>query len=73
MLPNEPSCHNWNGMGDWYGESGYSAASGHTSLVNILRCDGSVESIANTVAPEIWRALGTIMGQERDIMINAGF
>jgi prepilin-type N-terminal cleavage/methylation domain-containing protein len=73
MLPNEPACHNWNGMGDWYGESGYSAASGHTSLVNILRCDGSVESIANTVAPEIWRALGTIMGQERDIMINAGF
>lgn len=67
MLPNEPSCHNWNGMGDWYGESGYSAASGHTSLVNIARVDGSVESINNTVSPEIWRALGTIMGQERDI------
>jgi prepilin-type N-terminal cleavage/methylation domain-containing protein len=67
MLPNEPACHNWNGMGDWYGESGLSAASGHTSLVNIARVDGSVESITNTIAPEIWRALGTIMGQERDI------
>lgn len=73
MLPNEPACHNFNGMGDWYGESGYSAASGHTALVNILRGDGSVEPITNTVAPEIWRALGTIMGQERDIQTNAAF
>ncbi|MBL8856382.1 MAG: DUF1559 domain-containing protein [Planctomycetaceae bacterium] len=71
MLPNEPSCHNWNGMGDWYGESGYSAASGHTSLVNIARADGSVEAITNEINPELWRALGTIMGQERDIFTTS--
>jgi prepilin-type N-terminal cleavage/methylation domain-containing protein len=73
MLPNEPNCHNWDGMGDWYGESGYSAASGHTALVNILRGDGSVEPVANTIAPEIWRALGTIMGQERNIQMDAAY
>ncbi len=67
MLPNEPSCHGFNGTGDWYGESAVSAASGHTSLVNIARVDGSVESITNEVNPEIWRALGTIMGQELEI------
>ncbi len=67
MLPNEPNCHNVNGAGDWYGESVYAATSGHTSLVNILRCDGSVESIPNTIAPEVWRALGTIGGAEMQL------
>lgn len=64
MMPNDPSCHNINGMGDWYGESLYAAASGHTNLVNILRCDGSVESIPETVNPLVWRALGTINNSE---------
>ncbi|MBL8855212.1 MAG: DUF1559 domain-containing protein, partial [Planctomycetaceae bacterium] len=50
-----------------YGENLFSASSGHTNLVNILRCDGSVESITDQVNPDIWRALGTIAGQERDL------
>lgn len=64
MLPNDPSCHLINGLGDWYGESLYAATSGHTDLVNILRCDGSVESIPDNIAPEVWRALGTIHNGE---------
>lgn len=60
MLPNDPTCHNINGNNDWFGESMYSAASGHTTLVNILRVDGSVESINNNIDPLVWRGLGTI-------------
>jgi len=67
MLPNEPSCYNIQGTDDRYGESLFSASSGHTALVNILRCDGSVESITDNINPEIWRALGTIAGQELDL------
>ena len=67
MLPNDPSCHNINGLGDWYGESLYSASSGHTDLVNILRCDGSVESIPETIAPDPWHALGTIHDGEQSV------
>jgi len=72
MLPNEPACYNITGADDNYGENLFSAASGHTSLVNILRCDGAVEPISNTIAPEIWRALGTIAGQEPTLM-TGGF
>jgi len=71
MLPNDPSCYNITGADDNYGESMFSAASGHTALVNILRCDGAVESVPNTISPEIWRALGTIAGQEMQLMQNA--
>jgi prepilin-type processing-associated H-X9-DG protein len=67
MLPNEPACFNIQGTDNNYGENLFSASSGHTKLVNILRCDGSVESINDTIGPEIWRALGTIAGQERDL------
>lgn len=70
MLPNDPSCHNIDGMGDWYGESLYPAASGHSSLVNILRCDGSVESIPSHISPNAWRALGTIHHQEQTVSTN---
>ena len=72
MLPNEPSCYNITGADDNYGETMFSASSGHTSLVNILRCDGAVEPITNTISPEVWRALGTISGQEQTLL-NAAF
>jgi len=64
MLPNDPACYNITGAEDLYGESLFSASSGHTSLVNVLRCDGSVESVPNTISPEVWRALGTVAGAE---------
>lgn len=71
MLPNEPSCFNIQGTDNNYGENLFSASSGHTNLVNILRCDGSVESITDQVNPDIWRALGTIAGQERDLQTTS--
>lgn len=67
MMPNDASCYNILNNDDQYGESLFSASSGHTDLVNILRCDGSVESIPDNVAPEIWRALGTISGGENPV------
>jgi hypothetical protein len=70
MLPNEPACFNITGTDNAYGENLFSASSGHTKLVNILRCDGSVESINDSIGPEIWRALGTIAGYERDLQTN---
>jgi len=72
MLPNEPACYNITGADDNYGENMFSASSGHTALVNILRCDGAVEPIANTIAPEVWRALGTINGREMTLL-NAAY
>ena len=68
MQPNEAACYNVNGYGDWYGESLYSASSGHTDLVNILRCDGSVEAIPETTSPDVWRALGTINNGENLVL-----
>lgn len=70
MMPNDPSCYNITNTDDQYGESMFSASSGHTTLVNILRCDGSVESINNNIDPLIWHALGTIAGSEDKLSIN---
>jgi prepilin-type processing-associated H-X9-DG protein len=40
------------------------AASRHPGVVNVLMCDGSVKAIKNTIAPAVWRALGTRAGGE---------
>ena len=37
----------------------------HPGLVNAALLDGSVRSIQDGIAPEVWRALGTRCGQER--------
>jgi len=36
----------------------------HPGVVNVLLMDGSVRSVANDIAPSIWRALGTRSGGE---------
>jgi prepilin-type N-terminal cleavage/methylation domain-containing protein len=40
------------------------ANSGHSSLVNLLLCDGSVRSVSNRVDINTWRALGSRNGKE---------
>ncbi|GHT23987.1 Ta11 non-LTR retroelement [Planctomycetales bacterium] len=60
LLPNSkiPSC-NWMNFGY------YSAASNHTGGVNVLRADGSVCFISDTIDYTLWKAAATIAGEEK--------
>jgi prepilin-type N-terminal cleavage/methylation domain-containing protein/prepilin-type processing-associated H-X9-DG protein len=64
MMPNERSCHIWDGGHDWYGRSLMSASSEHPGGVNVALADGSVRTVAATVNQEVWWALGTRNGGE---------
>jgi len=64
MLPNERSCHIWDGGHDWYGRSLMSASSMHPGGVNVAMGDGSVRNVAPTINQEVWWALGTRNGGE---------
>lgn len=58
--PNRVSCKN--GL-TWDGVS-MSASSRHTGGVNLALADGSVRFVSDSVAEEIWLALGTVSGGE---------
>ncbi len=64
MMPNEVSCHIFNGGDDWYGRNMMSASSEHPGAVNVALADGSVRGVADTVSQDIWWALGTRNGGE---------
>ncbi len=64
MMPNERSCHIWNGGHDWYGRSLMSASSEHPGIVNVALADGSVRGVSQTVNQDVWWALGTRDGGE---------
>ena len=64
MLPNERSCHDWDGGHDWYGRSAMAAGSNHPGGVNVALGDGSVRLVTETVNAEVWWALGTRNGGE---------
>jgi prepilin-type N-terminal cleavage/methylation domain-containing protein/prepilin-type processing-associated H-X9-DG protein len=64
MMPNERSCHIWDGGHDWYGRSLMSASSMHPGAVNVALADGSVRNVSETVNQEVWWALGTRNGGE---------
>ena len=49
-------------LGDTY--AAVTARSYHTGVVNVVLMDGSVRSVADGVAPAVWRALGTRAGGE---------
>jgi prepilin-type N-terminal cleavage/methylation domain-containing protein/prepilin-type processing-associated H-X9-DG protein len=62
MTPNTQSCEVG---GPWNGERGaMTAGSRHPGMVNVLKCDGSVAGIKNSIAPATWWALGTMTGGE---------
>ena len=62
MMPNEPPCHSY--TDDWGGSNVMSASSAHTGGVNVARADGSVAFYTDTVANDVWWALGTRNGGE---------
>lgn len=73
MGPNEPSCHNLNGYGDWQGHGVYAASSDHPNSVNVVYVDGSVHQIADRIDLPTWRALGTRANGEPLDAENLGY
>jgi prepilin-type N-terminal cleavage/methylation domain-containing protein len=63
-LPNEKSCHSWEG--DWYGSNVMAASSEHPAGVNVGMTDGQVRFMGESVDAEIWWAIGTRNGGETD-------
>jgi prepilin-type N-terminal cleavage/methylation domain-containing protein/prepilin-type processing-associated H-X9-DG protein len=62
LPPNGLSCNF--GNEDYDGLVVATATSRHPNGVNLLLADGSVRFIKETIAPNIWKALGTIGGSE---------
>jgi prepilin-type processing-associated H-X9-DG protein len=64
MMPNERSCHIFDGGDDWFGRNLMAAGSDHPGVANVALVDGSVRNVSETVAPDVWWALGTKNGGE---------
>lgn len=64
MLPNERSCHIFDGGDDWFGRNLMAAGSDHPGVVNVALVDGSVRAVSETVALDAWWAMGTKGGGE---------
>ncbi len=66
MMPNEVSCHIFNGGDDWYGRNMMAAGSEHPGSANVAMADGSVKTVAETVSADVWWAVGTRNGGETE-------
>lgn len=65
MLPNERSC--WSFCGDdWVGTNMFSASSEHPGGVQCGLADGSVTFVTETIDTNVWWAIGTRAGGERE-------
>lgn len=62
MMPNEKSCHSYEG--DWRGSNLLAATSEHPGGVNVGMSDGSVRFVSQTIAPDVWWGIGTRNGGE---------
>lgn len=62
MMPNEKTCHSY--TDDWGGSNLMAAGSQHTGMANVAMADGGVRSVNQTVANEVWWAIGTRNGAE---------
>jgi prepilin-type N-terminal cleavage/methylation domain-containing protein len=62
MMPNEKSCQSYEG--DWFGSNLMTATSEHPGGVIVGLTDGSTRYVAETVAYDVWWALGTRNGNE---------
>jgi prepilin-type processing-associated H-X9-DG protein len=66
MMPNEKSCHIFNGGDDWYGFTMHSASSEHPGGVNVAMADGAVRFVSQSVSEQVWWAVGTRNGGEQN-------
>jgi prepilin-type N-terminal cleavage/methylation domain-containing protein/prepilin-type processing-associated H-X9-DG protein len=64
MLPNEPSCHNVDGLTDWGINSMMAAGSEHTGGAQVLMADGAVRFVSENIDKTIWWGIGTRNGSE---------
>ncbi len=64
MLPNEPSCHHFDGGTDWGGDNLFSTSSNHTGGAQILLADGSVRFVSENIDTVVWWGVGTRNGGE---------
>lgn len=64
MLPNEPSCHNVNGITDWGISNMMAAGSDHTGGVQVLMADGAVRFVSENIDRNTWWGIGTRRGSE---------
>ncbi len=70
MTPNKKSCYfpnsaTWSdNVHEWDGDGGSTASSAHSGGVNTLMGDGSVRFTKQTIAPQVWWALGSNNGGE---------
>ncbi len=64
MLPNEPSCHNVDGLTDWGINSMMAAGSEHTGGAQVLMADGSVRFVSENIDKNVWWGIGTRNGGE---------
>jgi prepilin-type processing-associated H-X9-DG protein len=62
MMPNEKSCHSYEG--DWRGSNLLAATSEHSGGVVVGMADGSVRFTADSVSPAVWWGMGTRNGGE---------
>lgn len=62
LSPNHPSCNS--AEDDFTGEAVVTATSRHPGGVNLLRADGSVRFVRDTINAKTWQALGSISGNE---------
>ena len=62
MMPNEKSCHSYEG--DWRGSNLLAATAEHPGGVNVGMVDGSVRFVSETVANDVWWGIGTRNGAE---------
>ncbi|MGI9458149.1 MAG: DUF1559 domain-containing protein, partial [Aeoliella sp.] len=58
LLPPNSSC--WN-AGDWWNLV-TPASSRHTGVVNLVNCDGSVQTVSDDIDPDVWLDSGTRAG-----------
>ena len=61
LLPPNSPC--WRPNGDWW-HLVTPASSFHPGGVNMVRCDGSVRFVIDSISPRVWQATGTRAGSE---------
>lgn len=64
MMPNEKNCHSY--TDDWGGSNLMTAGSYHSGQANVAMADGQVRSVSSTIANNVWWAIGTRNGAEKE-------